>query len=492
LFVHKFLVDNGLVQLLVDTCRLQHSEEVEGCTLAILSDLASSESLCDSLRTPGVTGLCSKVVASEAASTGTLVLAAKLCTLIESEGQCGGPTMLDFISAAHRWVTASMGNPDRLFQSLELLLSALHVSENTACRISHGIHKLVLEVLATHRDSEPVVFYALRALELMGRGGQGSEARHQTLIDSGVVPACRDAMLAFPASSRVAEASLTVLMRLSESVGSRDSLASSGVHEWAVEQMSLHIQDGGVVKRAGELILELHEVTPAKNLSDYHNLRSSVTEFLIQESSLNTLVAAMNIHQDVGCREDGFSASGIIICTLQVLLTKPDLFPRLQELHIPELVRRYARSSKREGDLKLLEAVQVTAKISAVEHMREQVKLNAHTPAEDAFSLLLDDDDLEVLVEDHLKNAHLMGTLKYKTPSLSTRTLPPLCTRVLYIPDQGQKWLDGFCARFQQCGLSVLNVMGCKNPSALKRQLALQPQLIVCTHHTSQAKAGSK
>ncbi|GIQ89193.1 hypothetical protein KIPB_011600, partial [Kipferlia bialata] len=498
-YVHRTLVESGLLEPLLDTACM-YPGEVEIPTLVILNDLVGTESVRASVCTTRVIEFCVDAMRDEAAPPIILDFAVQLWTVIKAYRESVGLSMpvtlpLDILSVAKCHLEASVKDASNLARPMMLMFSVLKNPELKDPAVSLGIHKLVVKLLATHRHSQDLTYYGTGVLELLtvykgGPGAAGSEAMHQQLIDSGVLSTCRTAMLAFPASSGIAHNVVTTLSVLCHSDACHARLVSHGVHKWALELMSQHVQGWTIVRAAATIILALHEKNRPESLTDFHDLRPTVTEFLMKRSSLNTLVAAMNLHMDVGSDTFGFGASGTIMCTLQILLTKPDLYPRLQELHIPELVSRYAKSSPNEEDASLVDILQSTAQESGAQHVLDQCR--AYSEAKAAKAVSLADSEMEDLIKDHLTYGKVMGGVRGKPYTLPPRTLPPLCARVLYLPDQGQKWLDGFCARFQQCGLSVLNVMGCKNPSALKRQLARLPQLIVCTHHTSQAKAGSK
>ncbi|GCA64175.1 hypothetical protein KIPB_013465, partial [Kipferlia bialata] len=73
-----------------------------------------------------------------------------------------------------------------------------------------------------------------------------------------------------------------------------------------------------------------------------------------------------------------------------------------------------------------------------------------------------------------------------------TVTTDPLSTSVLYMPDIGPLRLDQFCDSLRSIELHTLNMNSVKNPSALKRELAKDPGIVVCTHETVRARPGTK
>ncbi|GIQ86209.1 hypothetical protein KIPB_008017 [Kipferlia bialata] len=101
------------------------------------------------------------------------------------------------------------------------------------------------------------------------------------------------------------------------------------------------------------------------------------------------------------------------------------------------------------------------------------------------------DDTLATIVTDHLKSAYCDAPTAKETkyPPVSFKALH---TRVLYMPDIGKDALSQFCDTLRSLSLSVLDLGTVRHLSTLKRELAKDPQVVVCTHAVVKARPGSK
>ncbi|GIQ80434.1 hypothetical protein KIPB_001233 [Kipferlia bialata] len=364
---------------------------------------------------------------------------------------------------------------------MENLHSVVTDPEYRGHAVSVGAHTLALRVLSSRASSETLSYSALALLSTLTT--DATATTHRLIRDAGVAPACRDAMRAHPWSPGIVTGVIVTLQRMTESDVTRPYLISLGCHKWAVQQMSSHLQNPEVVSVTSDLILELHQERHSATLFDSHLLVPAVSKYLMEPDSLRTLVAAMNYHMDTTGR------TGSIMATLHLLLSKPEYYPRLKEYNIPECVERFRRGhTGTEAERRYAEVVWDSAANAELHQLKRDIS-EAHAASE---SLILSDADLETLIVDHCGKSYLGSRKGTASASLSTRTLPPMCARVLYLPEQGERWVAGFCSRLEESGLSVLNVMASKNPSALKKALANHPQVLVCTHHTALAKERSK
>ncbi|GIQ79502.1 hypothetical protein KIPB_000153 [Kipferlia bialata] len=103
----------------------------------------------------------------------------------------------------------------------------------------------------------------------------------------------------------------------------------------------------------------------------------------------------------------------------------------------------------------------------------------------------LDNTTLETIVVDqiNLPFGASLGDLSDKHGPMS---IEPLHTYVLYMPDMGETRLAQFCESLRSLSLSVLDLSTVKNPSALKREMAKGPQVVVSPHYVIKARPGLK
>ncbi|GIQ84788.1 hypothetical protein KIPB_006349 [Kipferlia bialata] len=103
----------------------------------------------------------------------------------------------------------------------------------------------------------------------------------------------------------------------------------------------------------------------------------------------------------------------------------------------------------------------------------------------------LSDQTLEAIVTRQIRLPY-NGTLGDLGANYGEATMEPNCTVLLYIPDTAKGPLGDFCRALATLTLSVCNLSAAKSPSALKKELASAPQLVVCTHGTVWAQSGSR
>ncbi|GIQ81932.1 hypothetical protein KIPB_002977 [Kipferlia bialata] len=296
----------------------------------------------------------------------------------------------------------------------------------------------------------------------------------QAFVDASIMQTCYDAMNYNGAvDTDVVCCSIVVLNHMAKIASMRPSLIAAGCHEWVMEQMSRHIQSDDVASHSGEVVGQLLHVKRGNNPREKYPLAPTVMEYLMRRDNLQTLLAAMNFHLE----NEG--TPGIIMVTFQSLLTDPENYPLLEEMRITDCVARHTERSKGHyNDHVMARVLQRTAADAASAYHTKRI---AEQPPE-----LLSDDDLEAM-----RVAYISSKKGIETPVLGRRFLDDNSARVIYLPDIGEKPLEAFCSSAEK-SLSVVNVMAAKSPSALKRELACRPQLLVCTHRTALAKPSTK
>ncbi|GIQ88547.1 hypothetical protein KIPB_010821, partial [Kipferlia bialata] len=361
---------------------------------------------------------------------------------------------------------------------LESLISLLDSPEERRQCVGLGVPSVVLRVLTECGGSSELmcrsalcVLYAL-SLEF-------DDVTTRSLAESGIVPTIKKALMSHQSSTVIARFGLECLSRLSRQ-GSLDlQLVEAGYHRWALELVYQHLHDGDVVRLALEVLHQLQgeDADTGETVPVY----PGVSDYLVKEGSLRTLMAALNYHMD-----SADTAQCIAKCLARVA---PHIGDTHRESRVLECLERY---SKKYFDEEMCQSIQNSA---ARGRMLSALQTpNAPSP--------LSESDIETLIEHHLnKSYHNSCSTKGSVElprGIASRTLPPNQARVLYLPDIGEKRIAGFCATLEKCGLSTVNVTAAKNPSALKRELAsgtqVPPvsQVVVCTHDTVLAREGSK
>ncbi|GIQ82504.1 hypothetical protein KIPB_003658 [Kipferlia bialata] len=255
----------------------------------------------------------------------------------------------------------------------------------------------------------------------------------------------------------------------------------SAVSVDAPKSVQLALCESGAVGLCAT-VLRTHRETPAlvsvalQVLCHIGGKAPVVAAMLMQRESLTTLVAAMNCHMD----SDDVPIP--IMSILQYLLRKPEYYPRLKEFSIPDCVQRYGEKNpgNKLGNM-LAALLQKKSAVNAVEGDGPSGVVSDETLHDTACELLI---TRHMSLSSHAARSGILGE-----DSLS---LPAGTATVLYLPEVSQSSLNGFCSTLRAVGLTVSNVHGFKSPSALKRDLALCPMVVVCTHLCGRAKPGSK
>ncbi|GIQ80629.1 hypothetical protein KIPB_001457, partial [Kipferlia bialata] len=321
------------------------------------------------------------------------------------------------------YIKAHMGDNSTLCQMLRRLHIVLSGIDLIEKGISLSVLTLALTALSTYICSGSICEVVML---LLGKIGQGAgEDIRQLFVDSGVIPASRTALDAHPSERLVVNPVFLTLAHIAESASTRPPLVSSGCHVWALEAMSRHIQDDGIVTGTGTLVRRMMY----ESVDDEDHLVPTVVEFLMEPVNLRTLLAAMNLHMD--SRE----TPGVIMGILEALLAEPELYPRLEEFNIPDCVQRYGKTkSGMENVQTMADYVQATAALSKCLHQGRA------TQRIQSRHRVLSGPDLESVRQEYLCN-HRYRDLA--PPPICT--VPEKCAMVLYLPPSGKKWPSDLC-----------------------------------------------
>ncbi|GIQ86179.1 hypothetical protein KIPB_007981 [Kipferlia bialata] len=351
-----------------------------------------------------------------------------------------------------------------------MLMATDHMDDLTPC-MKEKLHVHAVKAITTHKHSINVCMGVVAVLSNLSEGDHKNI--HVLLAEAGVVKALRTAMVEHGAEvPLLVRRVMTALRWMSDTDAVKPHCVVSGCHKWALEAMSMHIQDVNIVHSGASTLLHLHQ-------------DNSVAAHLMRKDSLRTIVAVMNLHMEHQV------IAGTLMCTLNSLMRIPCNYAALQEMGIPECVSRYARIHPRSrvGDMMQWD-------IAKASELQAETEAEADTNAH----YVLTDADIESLILMHREPEYLASLLlprdveplELQSMYQSTSAVPPEHAVVLYLPFYGERWLSGFTATLETSSLSVLNLMSIKNPSALKKELAKRPQIVVCTHRTPLAKEKTK
>ncbi|GIQ83096.1 hypothetical protein KIPB_004354 [Kipferlia bialata] len=488
----QFLLDSGLIATLIDvttpeTCPLDtiNGARVTYYALSILEQMARLEAALPVLISPPLQQLYRDIIDLDAPNLRPLKKKAlKVVVKVVTARSRPGSHIDDLPEAAAfmasllpRVIHEAECNvdenpPSYLLTLLNTLCVCICNKDLADAAVSGGALPLCIRVLEAQLEDMHACMAAIVCIDRISRFTHGNRKRvlpgSDTALAGEIIPVLISAFRAWPLCSPIVEDVLETVVLL-RSPETKEILLSEQVHILAMDALSEHLQDTEVVPKTMGLLVTL--------LKDQPDVRN----YLMQDFSLRTVMAALNFHID----HPDVAAS--VMFYLGTLMQFRNDYPKLKKYDIPGCVQRYGKRVPGSAfGMKLARKLQQAAFMG--EMSNNKIMLSGQTE-------YLSDSDIETLIEEYLRlpfhvSREAMG--RHPVPQSCRTRLPPNHARVIYLPDVGEAQVSGFCTTLENNGLSVANIMAAKNPSVLKRELATRPQILVCTHRAVLAKDNTK